>query len=299
MKLPKRVAQHISESASFKLFSSKVPNNWIIREVSERDYGIDCYLELVKDNNELTGHLASIQLKSRQSIPWTQKDTYKLTGIDISTSNYWFKFQVPVFIFLVDINEQEVYFESVNYHIKRNFFEYRKQSSFSYKFRKSQIFKEKKGAFSFKFSYYYEYYRSRFESELLYFLSNLENMKSFQFEHDNRDFHMPVEGPDLIFFEAMHRNFSFLCHYLNIDTSLSDLKTIKEKSREKFKDDNGYELYEDDLIENMEEFKELNKEIIRTLKSFLHGEQAYWEVVDPTVFDYVNHLDDDGNYRGC
>lgn len=63
MKLPKRVPQHISETASFKLFSSKIPDNWIIRDITERDYGIDCYLELVNDNNELSGELALIQLK--------------------------------------------------------------------------------------------------------------------------------------------------------------------------------------------------------------------------------------------
>ncbi|WP_165835406.1 hypothetical protein [Chryseobacterium viscerum] len=51
MKLPKRVPQHISETASFKLFSSNIPDNWIIRDITERDYGIDCYLELVNENN--------------------------------------------------------------------------------------------------------------------------------------------------------------------------------------------------------------------------------------------------------
>lgn len=178
MKLPKRVPQHISESASFKLFSSKIPNSWIVREVTERDYGIDCYLELVNDENELTGHLASIQLKSRQKIPWTQEDTYTLSEVNISTSNYWYNSLVPVFIFLTDIDEQEVYFESVGYHIKRNFDEFRKQTKFNYVFKKSHLFKGKDGIFSFKFDYYYEYYRARFESELLFFLSNLENIKN-------------------------------------------------------------------------------------------------------------------------
>jgi len=97
MKLPKRVPQHISETASFKLFSSKIPDSWIIRDITERDYGIDCYLELVNDDNELTGELALIQLKSRQSIPWTTQEYYSLTGVDIATSNYWYKFAVPVF----------------------------------------------------------------------------------------------------------------------------------------------------------------------------------------------------------
>lgn len=44
MRLPKRVPQPIYEVASFKLFSSKIPDNCIIREIIERDYGIDCYI---------------------------------------------------------------------------------------------------------------------------------------------------------------------------------------------------------------------------------------------------------------
>ena len=78
MKFPKRVPQHISETASFKLFASKIRDNWIIREVTERDYGIDCYLELVTDENELSGELALIQLKSRQSVPWTSRNEYTI-----------------------------------------------------------------------------------------------------------------------------------------------------------------------------------------------------------------------------
>jgi hypothetical protein len=122
MKLPKRVSQHISETASFKLFSSKIPNNWIIRDVTERDYGIDCYLELVNDKNELTGDLALVQLKSRESIPWTKDQNYILTGIDIATTNYWNNFPVPVFIFLTDLVNQELYFLPVHRYIKKNWF---------------------------------------------------------------------------------------------------------------------------------------------------------------------------------
>jgi len=60
--LPKRTPQHISETASFKIFSNKIPDNWIIRYVTERDYGIDLYIELVNKDNELTGDLILIQL---------------------------------------------------------------------------------------------------------------------------------------------------------------------------------------------------------------------------------------------
>ena len=73
MKLTTRPTQHTSVTASFQLFSSIVPDNWIIREVTARDYGIDCYLELVDEDNNLTSDLVLIQWKSRENIKWTKE----------------------------------------------------------------------------------------------------------------------------------------------------------------------------------------------------------------------------------
>lgn len=294
MKLPKRPKQHILETASYKLFASKIPDEWIIRDITERDYGIDCYLELVNENNELSGDLALIQLKSKDKIDWNDKDTFTHYGVDISTTNYWNQFPIPVFIFVGDITKQELYFNSVQYSIKRNFDQYVKQTNFHYKFRKSDIFEGKGGVFSFKFSYYYERYRSQFENELLFFLSNLEHYKDFQRLHNNLDYHLGLEDTDLIYFESMHRNFEFLCIYLNIDNPIPKLKEIKKKSLEKFGNEHHYELYEHDLTDWMEEYERLTIEIIKGLKSFLDGELSYWIRINPTVFNYINNIGDDG-----
>ena len=72
MKYPKRSLNHIKETASWKIFNSKVPNEWIIRNVTERDYGIDSYVEIVSPNGDVRGDLCSIQLKSSKSINWKQ-----------------------------------------------------------------------------------------------------------------------------------------------------------------------------------------------------------------------------------
>lgn len=290
MKLPKRVPQHISETASFKLFMSKMPNNWIIRDISERDYGIDCYLELVNDNNELTGELALIQLKARQKIPWTKEDNFVLSGIDISTSNYWFKFSVPVFIFLADIETQELYFLSVDYYIKRNFGEFATQTNFNYLFKKANRFEGYDGVFAFKFHFYYEHLRLQFENQLLFFLTNLQYFINFQLDHGGRDFHLGVEEKDLIYFEAMHRNYDFLCIYFNIDNPIPSLNELRKKSKVNFGIDSFYELYEHDLAELMPEYKELTLVLIKELKSFLHGELTFWLHTNPTVYNYVVNL---------
>ena len=196
--------------------------------------------------------------------------------------------------FLADIDNRELYFVSVDYHIKRNFSEFVKQGVFNYKFKKTDRFEGKDGVFSFKFCFYYEYYRQQFENELLFFLSNIQHFYDFQNEHDNRDYHLGIEDTDLIYFEAMHRNIKFLCTYLNIDNAIPTLTELKKRSREKFKCEFHYELYEHDLTEWVGEFKKLTLEITKELKSFLDGELKYWLIVNPTVFNYVNNIREDG-----
>lgn len=295
MKLPKRVSQHISETASFKLFSSKVPDNWIIRDLSERDYGIDCYLEIVNDNNELTGNLALIQLKSRQSIQWTKENYYTLSGIDISTTNYWYGFPVPVFIFLADLQKQELFFLSAKSYIRKNFEQFRNQSEFSYRIEKQCSFgiPMLSGIFRFRFYYLIEIYRQQFENELLFFVANLKHYQEFQEEHYHLDFHLPVESSNLIFFEAMHSNYSFLTTYLEIKNPIPQLAELKKGSRKKFKSDN-YELYEHDLTEWAEEFKKLTLKIIVKIRFFINDELGYWLSTHSTLVNYVINIKDDG-----
>lgn len=295
MELPKRTKQHISESASFKLFQSKIPDNWLIRETTERDYGIDCYLELVNEKDELTGELVLIQLKSRQSIAWTLSETYKISNINLSTTNYWYQFAVPVFIFLADIQEQEIYWISVKNHIRRNFIEFNKQKNFTYEFEKCFTFNRKEGLLNFKLYYLYEHNRKQFENELIFFLSNLERYKDFLSEHTNRDFHYGIESEDLIYFEAMHRNFEFLCNYLFIDFGIPSLNEIKQHSKEKFGEELHYELYEHDIAQLVEEFQNLVLDIVAGLNIFFDIESQYWIIKNLTVLNYLMNIRDDDN----
>lgn len=294
MKLPQRVPQHISESDSFKILSDKIPSSWIIRQVTERDYGIDCYLELVNDNNELTGELALIQLKSRQEIHWTKDDYYTISDIDIATSNYWFNFQVPVFVFVADVKNKELYFVSVGYYIRRNFADFVKQDKFSYRVKKMSKFEGADGVFHFKFDFYYDYYRQQFENELIFYLSNIQHHRDFIADHWGRDVFFGVELDHLIIAESIYRNYKFLCGYLGLTWDIPTMKELKKSSRDKFGTD--YEIYEGDLAELVQQLDTKSKAILSGLKIFLHGEMYYWMTVDRTTHDFVTSLDEEGNY---
>lgn len=113
---------------------------------------------------------------------------------------------------------------------QEEFYAIYKQDKINYVFEKGNLFEGKEGVFAFSFHIYYEYYRSQFENDFLFFLSNLEHFKNFQNAHDFRYFHQGMEDNDLIYFEAMHRNYRFLCHYLNIDNSITKLIQLKKVS---------------------------------------------------------------------
>ena len=68
MKYPKRPESHVIEADSWRLLQKLAPKNWIVREVSERDYGIDAYIELVSKDGSNTGKLMSVQLKGVRKI---------------------------------------------------------------------------------------------------------------------------------------------------------------------------------------------------------------------------------------
>jgi hypothetical protein len=96
------------ESGSWRLLQTLAPHEWIVREVTERDYGIDCYIELVSANGYITGDLMSAQLKATEKIEWKASEAggqmAASPSVKTSTANYWLRMPVPVFLFVADVS---------------------------------------------------------------------------------------------------------------------------------------------------------------------------------------------------
>lgn len=289
--LPKRTKQHISESISYRIFSKAIPDNWIIRDITERDYGIDFYMELVNSKSELTGDLLLVQLKSRDGIKWNKKGEYSLSGIKPSTNNYWYSFPIPVFIFLVDIKYNECYYVSAKHDIRTNFEKFVDSKSFGYTFIKSIGLFDKSKELSivvFQFVYYLNKYRNQFENEILYFLSNLEKISSFIEDHIERDAQLGIESKDLLLVEAIYNNFKFLCKLLQIDWGIDSLLEIKKRSWETFGP--YYELYEYDLTKLNMQLKPKIQLIIKRIQDTFQHESSYWSIMNRTLLRLVKQL---------
>ncbi len=113
MDFPIRTNSHIKESQSLKILMSVLPSQWIIRELSERDYGVDLYIELTKEDGRITGDMVAIQLKGTQSVIFDAEDKFLFKNIKKSTINYWLGLPIPVFPVVVSLNDQKVYWSSV------------------------------------------------------------------------------------------------------------------------------------------------------------------------------------------
>ncbi|GEM_PF-2613744 len=113
MDLPKRVKQHVSEKRSLTIVKGSLPESWIIREINERDYGVDLYIEIVEDDGLLRGDMAAIQLKSTKEITFKQGE-FTLRGIKRSTLNYWLSLPVPVFVVIVCLKTKYSFWANID-----------------------------------------------------------------------------------------------------------------------------------------------------------------------------------------
>lgn len=292
MKLPERVDRHITETSSFKIFSNNIPDSWIIRGVSERDYGIDCYVELVNNNNQVTGELISIQLKGLQNVSWTKEDYHTVSGINISTSNYWYKFPTPVFLCLVDINNKEVYYSPVKSTIRNNFLSYAKQEIFSYKVEKRNQLNESNRVL-FLYHYFKEKYLNDFERNVITFISNYYIYEEFIENNIGRDLFMGVDRDRVLFMKHFYNNMKFICEYCDIEWKLKSVKEYSKLSQERFGRD--YEIYEQQIDEIVTELEKLLPTVSLALKEHITvKEREYWSLIDRNILSSMYSVDDNG-----
>lgn len=113
MEFPNRTDTHTVESKSLKILSSILPQEWIIREITERDYGIDLYIEIVGKDRKVTGKMVALQMKGTRSLKFNNEGLYTYSGIKKSTINYWLGLPAPVFFIVVDLIKNEAYWASV------------------------------------------------------------------------------------------------------------------------------------------------------------------------------------------
>lgn len=288
--LPLRADNHIRESAGSKVLESFIPSEWMIRDITERDYGIDCYIELINADKRLTGEIAFVQMKTTDKIDWRIKDKgFKFYKVERSTTNYLCGFKIPTYLFLVDLSTKEMFFLSVKEYILEHYKDYLNPGSFAYEFSHDRD-KFMVDAFLKSFQRNNQY--DQFRNELQYFILNLHHHIDFMWEHNNRDCFMQIEQQDMMFFEALHRNIDFLQGYFNTTNRMPSIEDLVKKGKAVYGEDYERTLFEGVLTDLFDVFKASVLELVDIIVELITvREHYYWLREKNYIFYYFYNLD--------
>lgn len=292
MKLPMRTAEHVTEAAAWRLLQTIAPAEWIVREISERDYGIDCYIELASKSGEITGDLMSVQLKGTERIEWKNASvgkTARSPSIKTSTAAYWLSLPVPVFLFVADLSEQNIYFTSVEDDIRSQFSKLAEQETMSFEPRSELNLKSELGLALLSWFYRRERTHEQFLFHIINLLSHVEAFSNFILEHQNRDVFMEVEEDAHLEFRALYESCRMASLYLEWEWPLESLEGLYAKDRAEWKDEFVY-LHEKTLDYVLQKIQELFPSLVRKALTLVTETQAtYWLDTDPIFFSLCNN----------
>lgn len=102
----RRTQTHITDTLAIREIMSKLPSNWLVRGLEERDYGIDLSIELFDGENP-TGCFSLIQVKGTNS---GFDESVQLSNFPTKTLEYALLFPEPFFIFHTSVKDKKTYF---------------------------------------------------------------------------------------------------------------------------------------------------------------------------------------------
>lgn len=87
---------------------------WIFRRQNHADFGIDAHIEVTDGHRNPTGSLIGVQVKAGPSYFQEEKTDGYVFRPDEVHVRYWLHHTLPVLVFLVDLESNEVYWEKVS-----------------------------------------------------------------------------------------------------------------------------------------------------------------------------------------
>lgn len=297
MEFPKRPTEHIKETESWKILQNKVPSSWIVHDVSQEDYGIDAYLEIVSTKGEVTGDLCLIQLKSSASIEWNKEkegsgNIAKFSGIKKSTVNYWMHLPVPVFLLWADISKKSLFFAPIKVHVRKHYSEYTdsNQKTLSFDFYELLELGGELGLTFFKWHYEMEKGHPQFINYLRGLLIHSNEYFDFILNNQGLDCFMEVEHEDQLMMIHIYSSCQFLAKYLSIEWKAISLSEAYRKDQENWKEPFCL-LHEQTLDQILKELQPIFIQVIKRSKDLvLNKQKDYWFAEDPILFNRCLNL---------
>lgn len=296
MKYPKRPSTHIKETDSWKILQNSVPSEWLLRGVTEQDYGVDCYLEMVGRDGAVRGDLISIQLKGTDSLDWKQNEKLKrkeakFSGVKIETINYWMNLAVPVFLCVAETSTKKLYFAPIKNQVRTQYKKYNLQKSLSFTLTSEHMLDDDEGLLNFIICYIQEKnFKELIElSRLL--LIHLPQYYEFIMENQELDPFLGIEPDDELMFTHIYMTLHNLCNVLAIDWDIKWLSDIYKEDHKTWKYP-VYSLHNLTLTQIMPQLNEKLVVVLESIKKIITKFQnEFWERKEYIIYRKAKDLD--------
>lgn len=288
MRFPKRTDSHIAETKSWRLLTVLAPDEWILREVSERDYGVDAYIEIATESGDITGDLISVQLKSTENIEWKGRNPgtriASSPSIATSTARYWLNLPVPVFLFVADTMAKDIFFASVEPQIRENMDKLEKQRTLSFDLRENRSLRGKTAAERVKAMAATERFHLQFTVYVTSLLSSIDSFGHYILTNQGRDLFMEVEAESHMQFRNIYECCQRAALVLGVPWTLESLADAYRRDRARWKSDYCY-LHEETLDSLLQELQKLFPSLVRkAIELITRTQSQYWFAQDPVLF---------------
>ena len=271
-----------------RLFQAVAPESWILRETTERDYGVDAYVELVSPGGDITGKLMSAQLKAHTQLKWrsgTGKARVATSpAIKTSTTAYWFNLPVPVFLFVADLAEHKIHYISVKEHIRRNYQKLNTQESMTFPLLDQLNLDHDIAVVLLEWFYLLEKNYDRFRFHLMNLIAHADAFSDFILDNLNRDIFLDVEIERHLQFRSLHETYDTVSTYLNYHSQVEPLAEVYRRDRERWQDPYTH-LHEETLASVLKQIGEGFPALVRRAVELVASSQkSYWEQRDPVLY---------------
>lgn len=287
MRYPRRVPAHIKADKSFRLLKDQTPEAWIVRDVSQDDYGIDCYIELVPDSGDMTGHLVSVQLKSTDAIRWRSSASSPnslvstFSGIRTTTTNYWMGLQIPVFLCVADLAEGSVYWVNAKSQIRSNYAKATSQRSISFVLHKSATLGSSGEEDEFLLSYFRERAYDLFHALVTDLVTHAPEYYELIQDHGWQDPFLESAASDTVMAVHLYNTLCFAAAHLDIEWSQLPLKERFEHDTKTWGEASSGLIHERTLGELLHCLHPtLHEVLVRAAEAITVLEGDYWKSTD-------------------
>jgi len=290
MQFPERPRTHVIESSSLKVFNNVIVDEWLVRELTEQDYGIDLQLEIF-ENSQATGKILQIQLKGSDA-PSYDKTAPFVTyyGIKSSTINYWSSLPIPVIFVFVDTNTKDCFYCNINHYIRDNYNDFKKQNLHNIKIPTSQILQLATSSKIINDIYNQEMQRAEFERQIYEFMSSTRTYQEVLQEHYDPYSVMPIVDGDENKIHNLLNVLKKLCSHFSISWNAPSINDISSPYGSKF----CTAIYERKLSKYSQSIIDTMRKIAREICNLvLTTERNYWYYKDLNFYNDLSSFNPD------